>query len=91
MEPMKNDAIVQQLEQIDSGWHLDGDKLHRTFLFSDFVEAFGLDRQELVARIGRGALGDGPGLEHPVHLQAQVVVQPGGVVLLDHETAVAAA
>ncbi|MGD9095843.1 MAG: 4a-hydroxytetrahydrobiopterin dehydratase [Chromatiales bacterium] len=41
MEPMKNDAIVQQLEQIDSGWHLDGDKLHRTFLFSDFVEAFG--------------------------------------------------
>ena len=41
MEPMKNDAIVQQLEQIDSGWHLDVYKLHRTFLFSDFVEAFG--------------------------------------------------
>jgi 4a-hydroxytetrahydrobiopterin dehydratase len=41
MEPMKNEAIRQQLEKINSDWQLDGGKLHRTFVFSDFVEAFG--------------------------------------------------
>jgi 4a-hydroxytetrahydrobiopterin dehydratase len=41
MEAMKNEAIRQQLEQIDSDWSLDGNKLHRAFVFSDFVEAFG--------------------------------------------------
>jgi 4a-hydroxytetrahydrobiopterin dehydratase len=41
MEAMKNEAIRQQLGQIDSDWSLDGNKLHRTFVFSDFVEAFG--------------------------------------------------
>ncbi len=41
MEPMKNEEIRQQLEQIDSDWRLDDEKLHRTFIFSDFIEAFG--------------------------------------------------
>ena len=41
MEPMKNEEIRQQLDQIDSDWRLDDEKLHRTFIFSDFVEAFG--------------------------------------------------
>lgn len=41
MEPMRNEEIRQQLEKLDSDWQLDGDKLHRTFVFSDFVEAFG--------------------------------------------------
>jgi len=41
MEAMKNEAIRQQLGQIDRDWSLDGNKLHRTFVFSDFVEAFG--------------------------------------------------
>ena len=44
-----------------------------------------LDRQALVVRVERGAAGDRPRLEHAVQLQAQVVVQPGGIVLLDHE------
>jgi len=41
MEPMGSEAIRQQLEQIHSDWRLEDGKLHRTFLFSDFVEAFG--------------------------------------------------
>ncbi len=41
MEPMKNEEIRQQLDQIDSDWRLDDEKLHRTFIFSDFIEAFG--------------------------------------------------
>ena len=41
MKPMESEAIRQQLGQIDSDWHLDDGKLHRVFLFSDFVEAFG--------------------------------------------------
>ncbi|MDX1345015.1 MAG: 4a-hydroxytetrahydrobiopterin dehydratase [Sedimenticolaceae bacterium] len=38
---MNNEEIRQQLEHIDSDWHLDGEKLHRIFIFSDFIEAFG--------------------------------------------------
>jgi len=41
MEPMGSEAIRQQLEQIHSDWRFEDGKLHRTFLFSDFVEAFG--------------------------------------------------
>ncbi len=41
MEPMNNEEIRQQLEHIHSDWRLDGEKLHRTFIFSDFIEAFG--------------------------------------------------
>ena len=41
MKPMESEAIRQQLGQIDSDWHLDDGKLHRVFLFPDFVEAFG--------------------------------------------------
>ena len=41
MKPLKNEEIRQQLDQIDSDWHLDDGKLHRTFIFSDFIEAFG--------------------------------------------------
>jgi 4a-hydroxytetrahydrobiopterin dehydratase len=41
MKPMESEAIRQQLGQIDSDWHLEDGKLHRVFLFHDFVEAFG--------------------------------------------------
>lgn len=41
MKPMESEAIRQQLGQIDSDWHLEDGKLHRVFLFPDFVEAFG--------------------------------------------------
>lgn len=41
MKPMESEAITQQLGQIDKDWHLEDGKLHRVFLFKDFVEAFG--------------------------------------------------
>ena len=41
--------------------------------------------QALVGRIDRRALGDGPGLEDAVQLQAQVIVQMARGVLLNHE------
>jgi hypothetical protein len=47
-----------------------------------------LDCQSLVARVAGRPLGDRPGLEYPVVLQAQVVVQAGRRVLLDDETRV---
>src|SRR5262245_50618531 len=47
-----------------------------------------LDRQSFVARIAGGPLGYRPGLEYPVVLEAQVVVQAGRCVLLDDETRV---
>ncbi len=43
------------------------------------------DRQALVGRVEAGPLGDRPALEHAVDLQSQIPVQPGGVVLLNHE------
>ena len=44
-----------------------------------------LHRQTANLRVQRRALGHRPGLEHPVELQAEVVVQPRRLVLLDHE------
>ena len=41
-----------------------------------------------VTRIEGWPLGHGPGLEDPVHLQAQIVMQPGGGMLLDDKTRV---
>jgi 4a-hydroxytetrahydrobiopterin dehydratase len=41
MKPMENEAIRLAFEEIDSGWQLDDGKLHREFIFPDFVEAFG--------------------------------------------------
>jgi 4a-hydroxytetrahydrobiopterin dehydratase len=38
---MENQTIRQQLGQIHSDWRLEDGKLHRIFVFSDFVEAFG--------------------------------------------------
>ena len=43
--------------------------------------------QMLVGRVERGAFGHGPGPQHSFHFQPQIVMQPGGVVLLDHENA----
>ena len=43
------------------------------------------DRQAVVRRVGRDAVGDRPRGEHAVVLEAQVPVQAGGVVLLDDE------
>ena len=48
MKPMENEAIRLELEEIDSDWHLDGGKLHRVFVFSDFVEAFGFMTQAAI-------------------------------------------
>src|SRR5690606_7896426 len=45
----------------------------------------------LLAGIERGALGNGPARQHAVDLEAEIVVQAGGVVLLDDELQVAAA
>jgi hypothetical protein len=47
----------------------------------------GVHGQPVVRRGGRDAVGDGPGGQHAVVLEAQVPVQAGGVVLLDDEAA----
>ena len=44
-----------------------------------------LDRHALVAGIERGTLGHRPGLQHPIELEAKVVVQSSRRVLLHHE------
>src|SRR5215471_17673917 len=46
---------------------------------------FGLHRKPLLRRIHARPLRHGPTLEHAVELQSKVVVQPGRVMLLDHE------
>ena len=46
---------------------------------------FHLHGQALVGGIERRALGHGPRFQHAVHLQAKVVVQARGAVLLHHE------
>ena len=45
-----------------------------------------LHGQAFVGRIERRAFGHRPGLEHAFHLQAEVIVQPSGPVLLHHKT-----
>ena len=44
-----------------------------------------LDREPLVVRIERGSSRHRPGFEDAVELQPQIVMQPGRVMLLDHE------
>ncbi len=44
-----------------------------------------MDRQALLARNQARPLGHGPALEHPIHLQPQIVMQPAGGVFLDDE------
>ena len=44
-----------------------------------------LDRKALVMRIDRRTFGHGPGFEHAAKLQAEIVVKPRRIVLLDHE------
>ncbi len=56
---------------------VEGEVLHRMVL--------GVHRQVVGAGVGGQALGDGPGDQHAVTLQAQVPVQGSGVVLLDDE------
>ena len=41
MQPMTETEIKEMIPSIDGAWCLDGGKLHRTFQFTDFVEAFG--------------------------------------------------
>ena len=43
------------------------------------------DRQALVLGIDRRSFGDRPALEDPFHLQAEIVVQVRGLVLLYHK------
>jgi hypothetical protein len=47
-----------------------------------------LDGEPLFGRIERGPARNGPGLEHSAELEPQIVVQPSGSVLLNHETQV---
>src|SRR3954447_9303769 len=47
---------------------------------------FDLDGQPLVTRIERWAFGHRPGFEHTVEFQPEIIMQPAGVVLLDHES-----
>ena len=44
-----------------------------------------LHRQALLRRIGRGAFRDRPALEHAVHLETEIVVQPARMVLLHNK------
>ncbi|MNV22051.1 hypothetical protein D3C71_1130080 [compost metagenome] len=44
-----------------------------------------LDGQPLVAGIEGWSSGHRPGFEYPIELEAKIVMQPSGVVLLDHE------
>lgn len=44
-----------------------------------------LDHETLVVRIERWPLSHRPGFEHPVELEPQIIMEPCGVVLLDHE------
>src|SRR5262249_26775491 len=48
-------------------------------------------RQALVLGIEARALGDGPALQDALQLQAEIVVEPGGRVLLNDEDALALA
>jgi hypothetical protein len=45
----------------------------------------GVHGQVVDRRVGRDALGQGPGHQHPVALETEVPVQAAGVMLLDHE------
>ena len=46
----------------------------------------GAHRKPLVGGVNRGAARDRPALEYAVHFEAEVPVQPAGVMLLDDET-----
>src|SRR5581483_9559065 len=50
---------------------------------------FDLNRQPLVGGVHGRSLRHGPGLQHPVEFQTQVVVQASGCVLLHHKLAIA--
>ena len=41
MQPLGNDEVTLRLESLETGWQLDEGKLHRLFVFGDFIEAFG--------------------------------------------------
>ncbi|MEJ2308543.1 MAG: 4a-hydroxytetrahydrobiopterin dehydratase [Gammaproteobacteria bacterium] len=41
MTPMSDEEIRAGMKQLGDDWHLEEGKLHRTFVFADFVEAFG--------------------------------------------------
>ena len=48
---------------------------------------FDLDRKPLVMGIERRPFGDSPGFENAIQLEPQIVVEAGGVVLLNDESA----
>src|SRR5690606_33383481 len=54
-----------------------------TAIFQRMV--LGADGEPLVGGVGGGAPGDRPALEDAVELEAEIIVQPRGVVLLDDE------
>jgi hypothetical protein len=46
---------------------------------------FGAHRQPLLVRVDARPARDGPAFQHAVHLEAEIPVQPRGIVLLHHE------
>src|SRR5690242_9145445 len=46
---------------------------------------FGLNRQVMVVRVHAGAFGYSPTLQHAVHLEAEVIMERCGVMLLHHK------
>src|SRR5439155_3043772 len=46
---------------------------------------FDVDGQTLLRRVHRRLLGHGPALEHAVGFEAEIVMEPGGLVLLHDE------
>jgi 4a-hydroxytetrahydrobiopterin dehydratase len=48
MQAMEQREIEENLETLGDGWTLDGGKLHRIFVFADFVEAFGFMTQAAI-------------------------------------------
>jgi 4a-hydroxytetrahydrobiopterin dehydratase len=44
LEKLEGDALAEALDSL-SGWTLKDEKLHRVFVFADFVEAFGFMTQ----------------------------------------------
>ena len=50
---------------------------------------FGQHRKTFLGRIQAGAFGNGPGSKHAFHFEAEIVVKPRGVMLLNDEAVAA--
>ena len=62
-----------------------GDRPFKVAIIEGMI--FDLDRKPLVIGIERRSFGHSPGFENAIQLEPQIVVELGGVVLLDDEAA----